>query len=194
MINANYEELDTPCIRVDDVETGYLATKELIDHHHKKLLLISKTDDLQGKYRMKGFIKACEEASIGICPDSILTYTTETEADVYEQAIKLLADNPGITGIFCYNDKIAKNLMSQLVKLGRKIPEDYSIIACDDSSLSLMGGIALTSAIHPKEKMGVDAAKWIVNSIKNGQPEGDILYPAELVRRSSIREIDLEEE
>jgi len=189
MINASYEELDTPCIRMDDVQTGYLATKELIDHGHEKILLLTKTDDLQGKYRMKGFIKACEDSGIGICPDSIITYSTETEKELYAKAIQHLQKHPEITSIFCYNDKIAKSLMGQLLNLGYKIPEDYSVIACDDSFLSPMGNVALTSVIHPKEKMGIDAAKWIVNTIKKGEFEEDILYPTELARRSSIRDI-----
>ncbi len=189
MINATYEELNTPTIHVDDVETGYLGTKELIEHHHKNLLLITKIDDLQGKYRMKGFIKACEDHNITISSNSILTYTTETEIDIYDQVVTHLQKFTEITGILCYNDKIAKTLIGNLSNLGYKIPDDYSIVGNDDSVLSEMGEVSLTTTVHPKEEMGVDAANWIVNTIKKGTFEKDIIYPPKLIRRGSVRDL-----
>ncbi|RZI48027.1 GntR family transcriptional regulator [Lactococcus kimchii] len=190
MINATYEELNTPSIRVDDVETGYLATKELIDHHHKNLLFITKIDDLQGKYRMKGFIKACESSDITISSNSILTYTTKTKDSIYDEVIEHLKKFTDITGIVCYNDEIAKTLIARLSQLGYKVPDDYSIVGNDDSTLSQMGEISLTTTEHPKETMGLDAAKWIVNTIKNGTFEQNILYPPKLIRRNSVKDID----
>jgi len=83
MINAVYEEISAPYICVNDVASGYLATEYLIKKNHKKLLLITKIDDLQGKYRMKGFIKACEEYGIQFSPEDIITYETEMRKDVY---------------------------------------------------------------------------------------------------------------
>ncbi|MCT1183425.1 GntR family transcriptional regulator [Lactococcus lactis] len=190
MINATYEELNTPSIHVDDVETGYLATKELIDNNHQQLLLITKIDDLQGKYRMKGFIKACEENEIKLSSNSIITYTTETEEAIYDKVIAHLEVFSNITGILCYNDKIAKTLIGKLSAVGYKVPEDFSIVGNDDSTLSQMGEVSLTTTVHPKEEMGVDAAKWIVNTIKNGTFEKDILYPPKLIRRNSVKKLN----
>lgn len=58
MINAYYEELEVPFFCLDDVQSSYLATRELITKGHSQIGIIAKMDDLQGKYRMKGFIKA----------------------------------------------------------------------------------------------------------------------------------------
>jgi GntR family transcriptional regulator of arabinose operon len=186
MINAVYEELNTPFICVDDVEVGFLATKELIDNHHKNLLLVTKLDDLQGKLRMKGFIKACEENHIQISSDSIITFTTESFDSVYSKVIHLLKKRPEITGVVCYNDMVAKILTTKLMELGLNIPEDYSIVGNDDSTLSRMG-INLTTTKHPKERMGIDAARWIVQAIEQGSPGESILYQPELIRRGSVK-------
>lgn len=190
MINATYEVLNTPFICVDDVETGYIATKELIEHHHKKILLITKIDDLQGKYRMKGFIKACEAYDVQISADSIITYTTETTESVYEEIIKQLKKQPDITGIVCYNDMVANTLISKLLTLGYHIPEDFSIVGNDDSTLSQMGGINLTTTEHPKENMGIAAAQWIVKTIENGVSEENILYAPKIIRRTSVKDLE----
>ena len=54
MINAYYEELEVPFFCLDDVQSSYLATRELIAKGHTQIGIIAKMDDLQGKYRMKG--------------------------------------------------------------------------------------------------------------------------------------------
>ncbi|MBB5887298.1 GntR family transcriptional regulator [Lactovum miscens] len=189
MINAVYEELSTPFICVDDVQVGYIATKELVDNNHKNLLLITKLDDLQGKLRMKGFIKACEEGHIQISSDSIVTYTTETIETVYAEVINHLKTQ-NITGVVCYNDMVAKVLINRLTELGYNIPEDYSIVGNDNSNLSQMGGISLTSTEHPKVLMGIDAARWIVQTIEEGKPGKDILYQPNLIQRNSVRKLE----
>ena len=76
MINAYYEELEVPFFCLDDVQSSYLATKELISKGHTQIGIISKMDDLQGKYRMKGYIKALGEAKLRFHPEQVLSYDT----------------------------------------------------------------------------------------------------------------------
>lgn len=189
MINATYEEINTPFICVDDVETGFVATQELIENHHQNLLLITKIDDLQGKYRMKGFIKACENNKIKITSDSIITFTTENMSSIYEDVLEKLNDHPEITGIVCYNDKLASSLIKKLLENGKQIPEQYSIVGNDDSTLSIIGGVSLTTTVHPKENLGIDAAKWIVSTIETGVNQDNILYHPTLVKRESVKKL-----
>lgn len=191
MINAAYEELDIPSICVDDVEVGYIATKELIEHHHKKLLLVTKIDDLQGKYRMKGFIKACEAYEIPITSNSILTFTTMGSEQFYDDVIAHLKNNPEFTGIVCYNDQVANTLIGKLTENGYQVPEDISIVGNDNSTLSKGRGVNLTTTEHPKDIMGTDAAKWIVKTIENGAAEESILYSSRIIRGDSVKELKM---
>lgn len=187
MINAAYEELETPYIRVDDVQSGFLATEYLIHHKHRHLLFLTKIDDLQGKYRMKGFIEACEKYNLQFSPEAILTYTTETRKTVILQAAQHLKNDPSITGIICYNDQIANALMTELITEGYQIPQNLSIIGNDDSALSKTGIVKLTTLSHPKEKMGIDAANWIIQTIATQKPQDNIIYEPQLVERDSVR-------
>ncbi|MBO0410821.1 GntR family transcriptional regulator [Enterococcus hulanensis] len=189
MINAVYEEISAPFICVDDTQSGFLATELLIKNNHKNLMLITKIDDLQGKYRMKGFIKACEMYGLQFAPDDILTYTTETRRQVVKEMLKHLEKNSDITGIICYNDQIASSLADHLTKAGYKIPEDISIVGNDNSALSKMGSIKLTTLNHPKEQLGSDAADWIVQTIEEGREQENILYEPTLVERDSVKKL-----
>lgn len=187
MINAVYEELEAASICVDDVKAGFLATEHLIKKGHKKLLLLSKIDDLQGKYRMKGFIQACEQYGIQLAPEDLLTYTTETRKEAPQAVLQRLEESPDTTGLVCYNDQIASFVMDQLTDEGYQIPEDISIVGNDNSALSKMGSVKLTTLEHPKEKLGQDAANWIISAIETNQVPDSILYEPSLIERDSVQ-------
>lgn len=189
MINAVYEELNIPSISLDDVQSGFLATESLIKHGHENLMLISKVDDLQGKLRMKGFFQACEEYKMDFSPGDIISYTTETIPDVPRMVVNHLKNNPDITGIVGYNDQIVYSVISQLIRKDYRIPEDISIIGNDNFIASTPGQMQLSTIQHPKEKMGLDAANWVINAIDSKKNGSDIQYPAQLVEGTTIKKI-----
>ena len=185
MINAVYEELDVASICVNDVKVGIKACEYMIQQQHRKLLFVTKIDDLQGKYRMKGFIQACEAHGLSFASEDIVTYTTSTRKQVTEQVIQRL-NEVKTTGVICYNDQIANQLLDEVTAKGIQVPQQLSIIGNDDSSLSKIGGVKLTTLTHPKEKMGQDAAEWIIQAIQTGNRGKDILYEPSLVIRDSV--------
>lgn len=187
MINQFYQQLNPPHIMVDDEKGGYLSTSHLLNLGHKKVVGLFKVDDLQGIARMKGFIQAYREKRLSFLPHTILPYTTETKQDVIQSEFyKLLQSDERPTGIVCYNDDIAVNVLQMIRKLNIKVPEDISIVSHDNSYLSET--LKLTSVTHPKTNLGIDAAKWIVSTIKNNQgPVQEIVYDPELVVRTSTK-------
>lgn len=166
MINAYYEELDVPFLCLDDVQSSYLATKELIANGHTQIGLIAKIDDLQGKYRMKGYIKALGEAKLQFRPEQVLSFDTETKQDLHENLKTFLnANREDLTALVCYNDEVGLEVVNVAKQLGISIPEDLSIIGQDNSYIAKNANIKLTTLTHPLEQMGRDAAEWIIMTI-----------------------------
>ncbi|MCD5028666.1 GntR family transcriptional regulator [Enterococcus asini] len=187
MINAYYEELDVQAICVNDTRSGYLATSHLIQQGHKHILLLTKIDDLQGKYRMKGFIKAIQEANLTLQEQDILTYTTETKSQVLESLVVRLTKHSGkATGIVAYNDEIAYELIDQLAQVGLAVPQNISIVGNDDSELAIGGRVPLTTLTHPKEEMGSLAAQYIIEAINGGDTPSYYFQPSLIVRDSVL--------
>ena len=185
MINAFYEELGVQSICVNDTQSGYLGTKYLIDQGHEQLLLVTKIDDLQGKYRMKGFLKAVAEAKLGLAEEDIVTYTTETKEDLFETVLARLQERAqGVTGIVAYNDEIAYELIDRCRAVGIAVPRDLSIVGNDDSQLAIGGRVGLTTTTHPKEEMGRRAARYILQAIEGGDTPSYYFEPSLIIRDS----------
>ncbi len=186
MINAYYEELDLPHICVNDTKSGFLAANHLLQGGHTRLMMVTKIDDLQGKYRLKGFVKALTNAKCSFSSEDVLTYTTETKEAVIKQAVdQLIHEENQITGIVCYNDEIAQQMIQALTAAGKSVPEDISIIGNDDSPLSTLAVPTITTLTHPKEAMGQLAAQWVITG-KTAETDAFYFEPDLIIRDSAI--------
>lgn len=167
MINAYYEELEVPFFCLDDVQSSYLATKELISKGHTQIGIIAKMDDLQGKYRMKGYIKALGEAKLRFHPEQVLSFDTETKQVLSDSLKTFLSENREmLTAIVCYNDEVGLEAVNVCRQLDISVPEDLSIIGQDNSYIAKNANIRLTTLTHPQEQMGRDAAEWVIKKLQ----------------------------
>lgn len=194
MINAYYEELEVPFFCLDDVQSSYLATRELIAKGHTQIGIIAKMDDLQGKFRMKGFIKALGEAKLRFQQEHVLSFDTSTKSDLSANLAVYLSDNRDeLTALVCYNDEVGLEVVNVCRELGISIPDDLSIIGQDNSYIAKNANIKLTTLTHPQEQMGRDAADWV---IKNLQGKKDLpantYYQPVLIEGETVKAIEVE--
>lgn len=194
MINAYYEELEVPFFCLDDVQSSYLATRELIAKGHTQIGIIAKMDDLQGKFRMKGFIKALGEAKLRFQQEHVLSFDTSTKSDLSANLEVYLNDNRDeLTALVCYNDEVGLEVVHVCRELGISIPDELSIIGQDNSYFAKNANIKLTTLTHPQEQMGRDAADWV---IKNLQGKKDLptntYYQPILIEGETVKAIEVE--
>lgn len=192
MINAYYEELSVPFLCLDDVQSSYLATKELISKGHTHIGLISKSDDLQGKYRMKGYIKALGEEKLGFRPEQVLTFNTETKPQLSANLKEFLNENRNmLTAIVCYNDEVGLEVANVCKQLEIPIPDKLSIIGQDNSYIAKNANIALTTLTHPQEQMGRDAADWVIKKLQGKRDlPNETYYEPVLIEGETVKEIE----
>ncbi|KRF03631.1 GntR family transcriptional regulator [Paenibacillus sp. Soil766] len=193
MINAYYEELEVPFFCLDDVQSSYLATKELIAKGHTQIGIIAKMDDLQGKYRMKGYIKALGEAKLRFHSEHVLSFDTATKSLLSANLEGFLNDNrDGLTALVCYNDEVGLEVVHVCRRLEISIPDELSVIGQDNSYIAKNANIKLTTLTHPQEQMGRDAADWV---IKNLQGKKDLptstYYQPVLIEGETVKEIQV---
>jgi len=193
MINAYYEELEVPYLRLDDVQSSYLATQELIKHGHTQIGLIAKMDDQQGKYRMKGYIKALAEAKLRFQPDHVLSFDTESKQYLSENLKQYLLNNRNaITGIVCYNDEVGLEMVNVCRQLDIAVPDELSIIGQDNSYIAKNANIKLTTLTHPQEQMGRDAADWVIKKLQGKRDVLDhVIYQPQLIEGETVKELEV---
>lgn len=189
-INAKMEDLDLPFIGINDVEAAYVNTSYLIENNHLEIGAIFKSDDKQGKERLKGFVTALSEHGLPYRNENIVMYATEDRDQRLLSEVSDLIDRKEVTGIVCYNDIIALEVLNICTAKGIRIPQDVSIVSFDNSILSMLTSTKITSISHPQTILGSDAAKEIIKMVedKNYRFNG-IVYPVNLDIKESVKEL-----
>lgn len=191
MIHERYREMNAPCIRVDDLLGGRMATEHLLSLGHRRIAGLFKSDDLQGVDRMKGFMEAHRQAKLAVDPRYVRRFTTEnrlerTTADVLELLAYPAEERP--TALICYNDELAVRIIRLVKEQGIKVPEEMSVLGFDDATVAVAGDVPITTLSHPKEELGRRAALELIQRIEGrgtDHDNKDIIYPPELILRES---------
>lgn len=187
--NSSYPELGLPLVSLDDVLVGKKAVAYLINKGHKKIGGIFKDDDGQGHLRYFGFIQEALAHDVKLKGKNVMWIDTDDLKNLEQLEEYLFFRLEGCTAVVCYNDEVSYLLSGFCQKRGIRIPEDLSIISVDNSDLSTVGDVQLTSFPHPMETLGRKAAENMIKMIENPYFDGNYLFDSELIERSSVKEM-----
>lgn len=180
MVGSNYPELDCSCVILDEIEGSRTAVRSLILGGHKHICGIYRGAIRDSMIRAEGY--QIEMRASKLSPHVYLI--EEDDSDLETVVDKLLTDVPNVTGIVCHNDEVALATVRYLWSLGKRVPDDISVIGFDNSLLATRSDIAMTTIIHPKDRMGRLAASKLLEIIKDGEPF-HYKYVPQLVQRDS---------
>lgn len=176
------------CIKNDNVYGGYLLGKYLIQKNHSRIAGIFKYDDLQGPERYQGFLNAMRDFRLPCYDEQILWYGTpeldalESKSDTGFLTAFLHRQLKHCSAVICYNDEIAYWLIKELHYAGIQVPGDLSVVSFDNSYLSEMSPVTLTTLSHKKREISSTAASAITQMI-----QGIPVYTQELSWHIIIR-------
>ena len=103
----------------------------------------------------------------------------------YMAAFKLLTAHPEITAIFSISDVLAFGACRAIFDLGKKIPEDVSVVGYDGLAQGDYYNPRLTTVRQPVEEMARVTIEHLFEMIEGNADPKDIIMPAELQVKAS---------
>lgn len=164
-----------------------LAIDHLAALGHRRIAHISGGTSSAGPVRAAGFLKAMKEH--GLAKAAIVVDGDFSEVSGFAGGEELLKRRERPTAIFAANDLVAVGLIESLTAAGHKVPRDFSVVGYDDSILSKIGVLSLTTIAQPLAHMGSDAVKLLAARI-NGEhqrPITHVMEPKLIVRKSTAK-------
>ncbi|MFS7389022.1 LacI family DNA-binding transcriptional regulator [Carnobacterium maltaromaticum] len=154
-------------VAADSKQGGEIAFNEFNKRGCQHFAFVGTHQDKESetKNRRIYFEKSARRAGKKI---SILDFE-EPIIDFENQVQKFFIENPTIDGLFGINDFLAMDVMKELEKLGKRIPEDIQVIGFDGVKLSEEREYLMTTIRQPLETMAKVAVEQIMNAI-NGDP------------------------
>jgi LacI family transcriptional regulator len=175
------------CVRLDDLEAGFLATTFLIELGHRRIAHISGPDLSTASLRRRGFLKALRQ--FGFEHDRRSIVAAPFGIDEGRAAMKkLLRLEPRPTAVFAANDPQAIGAIYACREAGLRVPEDISIIGAGNIEGVYHPNPFLTTIDWPRQELGRAAAQVLLSAIgnpKTSQPEIRIFPPELLIRHTT---------
>jgi DNA-binding LacI/PurR family transcriptional regulator len=189
LIDAPHPAL--PCIVIDDVLGGELATSHLIELGHSRIgFLGDKSPDpyrfASSRDRTRGYERALADAGIARRPEYVRE-GTQSHHVARGTAIDLLRLPQRPTAVFAASDVQALGVLEAARVLGIRVPEELSVVGFDD--IEIAAHVGLTTVRQPLFESGRRGTEVLLQMLRGvAPPPGDQQMeqlPVELVIRST---------
>ena len=170
----------------------YEATQKLIDCGHKHICFYgSDMHAMSFRERHEGFMACIERnKNKGVVGYSVIFDNSDLQYGDNEMLKRALTKNKEITAIIGANDICALNAYKVVRDLGKKIPDDYSIIGFDNVLNGKMASPALSTFNVPREQIGDEIGLYIVRLMQDNKPQySELIIHCDFIERDSIKKI-----
>ncbi len=175
------------CVDLDFTAAAAACVTHLADLGHRSVALVGPSPEVykRGTSYATRFLRGFTETARQREVRAISKPCSPSYEAVGSCLDRLLAADPGLTGLVVHNEAVLPGLLSCLRARGLRVPEDISVVALCPDSMAEQHPIALTTVAIPAEEVGAQAVEMTMKRL-NGHETSEIrLLGPRLTRRAS---------
>ena len=172
------QDLSPSTIQADDASGVAIAVTESLRLGYRKFGFLNGPAVASNVRRRTAAARALEAAGM-----ERLRIYKQTGADFSTVARKLVKDGREL--VLCFDDQRALQLLSASNRAGIKVPDDLSIIGCDDIPFASISNPALSTIAVPYERMGQMACAMLIGQLATGSLAAPVSVAVRLMLRST---------
>jgi DNA-binding LacI/PurR family transcriptional regulator len=179
------EYMNNPCVYIDNFEAIKKILDYLVSKGHKRIGFIGFKNE---KSRFNAFKEILTKK--GLCYDEdIVKLGEELVEDMPKSArtyIEYVIGKRKIPdAIVCASDVLAAGAIKWLIKSGLKVPDDVAVTGFDGVDIVNLVTPSITTIEQPRHKIGMEAARILINKIEGKDFEEKIVLPTRLITGES---------
>lgn len=182
-------------VSVDDFKESYKIVDYLCKLGHHQIAIISSGSDDQsiGELRFQGYKKALADHHIP-WNEKLVKHMDGVE-DSYDMATgyrltkELMEEDQEFTALYCIADRVAIGACRAIKDMGKKIPQDISVVGFDGIEMGAYYSPSLTTVRQPVEKIAKETIDILFDVIKKKGEHRQVVLEGELLERESTRRI-----
>jgi LacI family repressor for deo operon, udp, cdd, tsx, nupC, and nupG len=177
-------------VSVDNVRAAKTAVTHLLQLGHRRIGYVGgPATNILTIDRQEGYRRAFQAFDMNPA-DDWLAYGDFSIESGMEATRRLFQLGRPPTAIFACNDEMAIGAISAVKGLGRRVPDDVSVMGFDDIPFAASYDPSLTTVRQPFFEMGVAAMAMLTQLLAGESPaRSKLLLPIELVIRQSTSEV-----
>ena len=173
-----------PAVVADQVQGTIDAVRHLLDLGHRTVHHIAGPADSEPANVRVGSWQRCLEGA-GIVPPQLWRGDWTAQSG-YEIGRRVAGDDT-VTAVYCANDEMALGFMRAQHELGRRVPDDVSVVGFDGIALSEFAYPPLTTVKQDFHTIGHELVRLLLQSLRSQAPatQERVLVPTELIVRGT---------
>ncbi|MDC7245201.1 MAG: LacI family DNA-binding transcriptional regulator [Sphaerochaetaceae bacterium] len=175
-----------PNITADNYQAGVLAAEHLVSKGRRHIATITGKFDISlARDRHQGFVDTLRSHDIELDEELIYEggFTYQSGMDGVK---KFLESDKEFDGLWAQNDLIAAAAISTLLRNGKRVPQDVSVVGMDDVQFAPMIYPSITTIAQPFKEMCDKSVEYLDKLTRNEKIEKHhISFPCFLVERES---------
>lgn len=173
-------------VSIDHKQAAQDAVLYLVSKGHKNIALVNSDERyIYAQQRREGYVSAMESAGLTI-EEGYIQSMGGIDYPLGELAARrLMTLSSPPTAVFAVSDTLAIGVMKALFRMGKKVPQDVSVIGFDDIPLSDMFEPSLTTIQQPTFEMGQAAMKMLTQRLEGNSATSKIIHHSLVVRHSA---------
>jgi LacI family transcriptional regulator/LacI family purine nucleotide synthesis repressor len=189
VVVGGHTETKVDSVSPDPGKGAYIAAMRLVETGHKKICLINAPVIYRSSYQRQNAFEQAKADSGDTVNWTMVHCPHNTGEGGYLAARALLESGGKPDGIVTANAVIAMGALRYLYEKRIRVPDDVSIIAYEDSILCGYSYPAMSAVNMRKEYMGEEAARYLLERIKNPDKKISALVAEPyFVSRDSVRD------
>jgi LacI family transcriptional regulator len=171
MFDRVANDVDCDKVIIDDFNAAFKGTEVLINEGRKKIVLINSIGGLSvGKLRVLGYKKALEKhTDYKVAP--IIIDIDDDPASINDQLEQIFTTHEDIDGMLCIDNVSGVVAVNLAQRLGKKIPEELSVLGFSSSEMSHLSHPQLSRISQNAEKIGQESVRILVERLENKTQE-----------------------
>lgn len=192
MDNLYTQGEDVSCVISEGQNANRKAVKYLYDLGCRRIAYICVKSISIVNHRLEGYLQGLDDCGLSYAEELVYEAQSEERVDSHFQmgmdgAKKLLALREPPDAIMAAIDTMAIGAMRHILSTKYRVPEDIKIVGYDNIELSQMVTPTLTTIAQPIHTLGTEAAKLLLQKIKDNSINKRLLFGEELIIRNSTQ-------
>ncbi|NLM10547.1 MAG: LacI family transcriptional regulator [Clostridiaceae bacterium] len=175
IINGKLDNYYDNCASVssDEHEAMFQALDYLTSLGHRKIGFLGGKRGIMSTDIKLNALKEAESSFNYVMKEEWIKLSNYTYQGGVDAMLELLKEKELPTAIISINDEVAAGIINTCISKGYSVPDDFSVLGFDNSSISTVTMPKITTLSHPYEELGSIAVDFLNNMI-NDKPLKDV--------------------
>ena len=191
LIDRYYQQLDSSYVTIDNVNASLEAVNYLAKKGYRRIALVTNlTDQLQMIQRMEGYQQGLKKNHLQLDHQIIkeIPFGLTDEKVVKEIKDFVELNKNKIDAIFFTSNNLGVAGLEALRSIGKRIPDDISVICFDDNDLFRLGMPGISVVSQPIKDIAKKAVEILIQQINQRSTTVEhIVLKTVMIERESVK-------